>query len=56
MGLDELKRLAELIRKKNEIEREITRIINRPALIGHVGEFMASKIFDIELAESAAET
>ena len=50
-----LGRLAELIRERNENEKLITAIINRPAQIGHIGEYIASQIFKIALAESATE-
>lgn len=53
--MEELIRLSDLIRQKNSIEREITSIIGRPALIGHVGEYIASKIFQIDLEESASK-
>ena len=46
--------LAKLIKAKNEIEREITAITERPAIIGHVGEYIASKIFGIQLEQSAS--
>ncbi len=46
--------LAKLIKAKNEIEREISAIIERPAIIGHVGEYIASKIFRIQLEQSAS--
>jgi len=45
--------LAKLIKDKNKIENEIAEIIGRPSLIGHVGEYIASEIFDIELNLSA---
>lgn len=48
-----LSKLAELLRSKNTLDGEISSIVGRPALIGHVGEFIASKIFDIELYESS---
>lgn len=48
-----LQELAELIRRRNEIGREITALIGRPAQIGHLGEHIASEIFDIKLEESA---
>jgi len=49
----DLEKLAELIKRRIEIDSEIARIINRPAERSHVGEFIASRIFDIELEESA---
>ncbi len=48
-----LERLSDLIRQRNENEVEITHIIGRPAQIGHVGEYLASAIFNIALEESA---
>lgn len=45
--------LAALIKKKNALEREITALIDRPAQIGHIGEYIASCVFHIELEESA---
>mgnify|MGYP005750792115 CR=1 FL=1 len=52
--MDDLVQLAELIKEKNEIEARITTIIDRPAIIGHVGEYIASKIFNIRLEVSAS--
>ena len=49
-----LSQLAELIKARNEVERGIAEVIGRPGLIGHVGEFIASEIFSIELLESAS--
>ncbi len=54
-GHDTLEHLASLIGGRNEIEAKISAIIGRPAHSGHIGEFVASGIFDIELAESAAQ-
>ena len=48
-----LERLSNLIRQRNENEVKIARIIGRPAQIGHVGEYLASAIFNIALEESA---
>src|SRR4051812_4859198 len=45
--------LADLIRKRNALEQEITAIIGRPASIGHLGEYIAAEIFKIQLSESA---
>ena len=49
----QLVRLAELIRERNETSAEIAALIGRPAIFGHVGEYLASSIFDIQLEESA---
>ncbi|MDP3104550.1 MAG: hypothetical protein Q8M95_08070 [Candidatus Methanoperedens sp.] len=51
--MEQLEKLAKLIRDKNKIETEIAGIIGRPSLIGHVGEYIASHIFSIELEKSA---
>lgn len=52
--MDDLAQLAELIKKRNALEREITVLIGRPAEIGHIGEYIASKVFRIALEESAS--
>ena len=52
---DALEHLASLIGRRNEIDNEISAIIGRPAHPGHVGEFVASEIFGIDLAESAVQ-
>jgi len=48
-----MKRLAKLIQDRNKVSEEIAKIINRPALNSHIGEYIASQIFDISLNESA---
>ena len=53
--MDELSKLALLLSKRNSIDEEIGAIIGRPGLTGHIGEFIASQIFDIELSDSASE-
>jgi len=49
-----LSRLATILRLRNELDEQIAELIQRPALPGHIGEFIASKVFDIELHSSAA--
>jgi hypothetical protein len=44
-----LERLAELLRERNRISTEIAALIGRLALNSHVGEYIASQVFDIEL-------
>ena len=51
--LDDLQNLAMLLKAKNQVGKKIVKIIDRPAQIGHIGEYIASKIFDIQLEESA---
>ncbi len=53
MNRQELQRLASIIKRRNAIDDEIATIIGRPSLSGHLGEFVASRIFGIRLAESA---
>jgi len=51
--MNNLEELADLVQRRNSLSKEITPIIGRPALIGHLGEYIASRIFDIELEVSA---
>lgn len=53
MEKGKLEKLAEILAVHNRISKQITAIIDRPAQIGHVGEFIASQVFDIELESSA---
>lgn len=48
-----LRKIAALIRRRNSVDGEIAELIGRPALIGHVGEYLAAEIFGITLHESA---
>lgn len=48
-----LGRLAELIKSKNSIDNMIAAHIGRPALSGHIAEYVAAHIFDIELCATA---
>ena len=50
---DELERIADLLHTRNTIEVEIAKIIGRPAERGHIGEYIAGLIFDIDLEDSA---
>ena len=49
-----LEHLAGLLSEMNSIGNKISEITQRPATIGHTGEYIASIIFDIELEESAS--
>jgi len=53
--MDELKSLGELIKTRNDVDNKISQIIDRPGLQGHIGEFIASKIFDLKLHEDATK-
>ena len=51
----DLERLADLISRMNQINEEIAALIGRPALQGHIGEYIASRVFNIELEDSASK-
>lgn len=50
---ESLARVAVLLRDRNAIDSGISRVINRPVTAGHLGEWIASPVFDIALEESA---
>jgi hypothetical protein len=52
--IDPLVQVSDLIRKRNAIDTHIGAVIGRPALAGHLGEWVASRIFDIQLENSAS--
>lgn len=52
--MDELKALAVLLKQRDAIDEQIAKVIDRPASTGHIGEFIASKIFAIDLTSSAS--
>jgi hypothetical protein len=52
--LDEVERLAALIREKNAADRKIAALIGRPATPGNIGEFVAAKVFGISLMTSGS--
>ena len=51
--MEDLVRLAELIKARNAVTNVIAAQTERPAQIGHVGEYIASNIFGIALEEAA---
>jgi hypothetical protein len=53
--MDDLTTLAALITEKNLVDNKIAKILNRPAQVGHAGEYIAAKIFDITLHPSATQ-
>jgi hypothetical protein len=48
----ELAQVARLLHRRNEIDRQIAAIIQRPVAAGHFGKWFASAVFDIELKPS----
>jgi hypothetical protein len=51
----ELHRLAELLRLRDDVDARVAHLTGRSARQGDVGEFIASKIFDIDLATIATQ-
>jgi hypothetical protein len=49
-----LRELASLLARRNAIDDAIAALIARPATPGHIGEFIAARVFDIELYTSAS--
>lgn len=54
METDSLAQAATLLRERNAIDVGLARLIHRPMTSGHLGEWIAAQIFDIELEVSAA--
>ena len=52
--MDDLTRLADLIREKNVVDNKIADIIGRPAQVGHASEYIAARIFGVTLHHSAS--
>jgi len=50
---EDLKCLANILAERNHLDVKVSTIIGRPATQGHIGEFIASRIFGIELSQSA---
>jgi hypothetical protein len=48
-----LARAAALLHERNAIDAELARLIRRPMTSGHLGEWIAAQVFDIELEASA---
>ena len=48
-----LAQAAALLRERNAIDAELARLIQRPMTSGHLGEWIAAQVFDIELEASA---
>jgi hypothetical protein len=50
---DAVRTIASLVRERNAVDAKIAAITNRPVVAGHLGEWMAAQLFDIELERSA---
>ena len=53
MRRDELEQLASLLARRNASDAKIADLIDRPALRGPIGEWIAQEIFKVKLAQSA---
>lgn len=56
MSMQDLPRLASLIKSRNTVEGKIAALIGRSAQAGNVGEFIAASIFRISLDEPGRST
>jgi hypothetical protein len=54
--VNEVKRVAELIRERNRVDAALSACIRRPALPGHLGDWIAARIFGVELEQQATAT
>lgn len=50
---DEVAHIARLLSQRNAIDDTIAAVIQRPMTAGHLGEWIASQVFGIELEQSA---
>src|SRR5690242_3582032 len=48
-AMQDLTHLADLIRIRNFVNSSVSRIINHPAEVGHIAEYLMGVILDIEL-------
>jgi hypothetical protein len=53
--MNDVPRVAELIRERNRIDAALSACIRRPALPGHLGDWIAAQVFGIELDQHAAK-
>jgi hypothetical protein len=51
--MSDVPRVAELIRERNRIDAALSACIRRPALPGHLGDWIAAQVFGIELDQHA---
>lgn len=51
---ERMKLLSHLIHERNVVDTQIAELIGRPALAGHIGEYIAAEIFGIALEASAS--
>jgi hypothetical protein len=54
MAAESLTELARLLHELNVIDKDISKIIDRPMTAGHADEWIAAQVFDIELESNAS--
>jgi len=52
-GDEEVRRLAGLLRVRNAADLDIADLIGRPVERGHLGEWIAARRFDLDMARPA---
>ena len=52
--MSDLEQMASLLAERNHIDEKIGALIGRPAIRGHIGEWIAHKIFRVTLEKSAS--
>ena len=50
---EDVRKIASLLCERNAIDEKIAAVIERPVTVGHLGDWIAAQIFDIELETSA---
>ena len=53
--MNDVKRVAELIQERNRVDAALSACIRRPALPGHLGDWIAAQVFGIQLEQHAAK-
>lgn len=52
---EQIRRVAELLRERDAIDAQLAAITDRPVVAGHLGEWIASQIFGIDLHADARQ-
>ena len=53
--MEQMQRLAEMVKQKNRADRKIAEVIGRPTITGHFGDFVGAGIFGVELHASGVQ-
>jgi hypothetical protein len=53
---EQVAEIGDLLRDRNAIDAKIAAVTQRPMTAGHLGEWLAAQIFDVELETSAVAT